>query len=173
MIRNPPEKSSGFVRQRGFECSFPPSESWVILSPIEQSIKRKIEAVGTPLKDWDVSINYGIKTGCNEAFIVDEKRRAEILSWCKTPAERRKTDELIRPILRGRDIKRYGYDRKSKIFSLSYEGDPAVHAPTRIYLPTAPKKIFSTKKYRLEAQNGAYLLQVYAGKGPCVVSAEF
>ena len=29
---------------------------------------------------------------------------------CKTEDERRKTEELIRPILRGRDIKRYGYE---------------------------------------------------------------
>jgi len=81
----------------------------VILSPIEQSIKRKIEAVGTPLKDWDIQINYGIKTGCNEAFIIDSGKRDEILANCQTEEERKRTAELIRPILRGRDIKRYGY----------------------------------------------------------------
>ena len=32
------------------------------------------------------------------------------MSNCQTEAERQKTAELIRPILRGRDIKRYGYD---------------------------------------------------------------
>ncbi len=53
---------SDFVQQQGVECDFASSDSWVILSPIEQSIKRKIEAVGTPLKDWDIQINYGIKT---------------------------------------------------------------------------------------------------------------
>ena len=79
------------------------------MSPIEQSIKRKIEAVGTPLKDWDIQINYGIKTGYNEAFIITTEKRDEILSNCKSEDERQKTAELIRPILRGRDIKRYGY----------------------------------------------------------------
>jgi hypothetical protein len=82
----------------------------VILSPIEQSIKRKIEAVGVPLKDWDISINYGIKTGFNDAFIVSGTKRDEILANCKTKEEREKTAELIRPILRGRDIKRYSYN---------------------------------------------------------------
>jgi hypothetical protein len=82
----------------------------VILSPIEQSIKRKIEAVGTPLKDWDIQINYGIKTGYNDAFIISTEKRDEIIANCKTEDERQRTDELIRPILRGRDIKRYGYD---------------------------------------------------------------
>ncbi|BBA29840.1 Eco57I restriction-modification methylase domain-containing protein [Prevotella melaninogenica] len=100
---------SDFVQQQHTVCDFSTSDSWVILSPIEQSIKRKIEAVGTPLKDWDIQINYGIKTGCNEAFIISTEKRKEILDNCQTEDERKRTAELIRPILRGRDIKRYGY----------------------------------------------------------------
>ena len=98
------------MEQQHTTCSFDNSDSWVILSPIEQSIKRKIEAVGTPVKDWDIQINYGIKTGCNEAFIITTEKRNEILSNCQSDEERQRTEDLIRPILRGRDIKRYGYD---------------------------------------------------------------
>ena len=76
----------------------------MILSDIEQRIKAKIEAIGTPLKDWDISINYGIKTGFNDAFIIDGEKRAELI------AQDPKSEEIIRPILRGRDIKRYGYE---------------------------------------------------------------
>ena len=101
---------SDFVEQENSICDFSNSDSWVILSPIEQSIKRKIEAVGTPLKDWDIQINYGIKTGYNEAFIIDTAKRDEILANCQTEDERRRTEEIIRPILRGRDIKRYSYE---------------------------------------------------------------
>lgn len=101
---------SDFVQQQSVECRFDSSDSWVILSPIEQSIKRKIESVGTPLKDWDIQINYGIKTGFNDAFIINTEKRNEILDNCSSEEERTKTAELIRPILRGRDIKRYGYD---------------------------------------------------------------
>ena len=101
---------SDFVQQQNSICDFSHSDSWVILSPIEQSIKRKIEKVGTPLKDWDIQINYGIKTGFNEAFIISTEKREEILANCQTEDERKKTAELIRPILRGRDIKRYGYE---------------------------------------------------------------
>ena len=101
---------SDFVRQQDTICDFSHSDSWVILSPIEQSIKRKIEKVGTPLKDWDIQINYGIKTGFNEAFIISTEKREGILANCQTEDERKKTAELIRPILRGRDIKRYGYE---------------------------------------------------------------
>ncbi len=90
--------------------SFSSSDSWVILSEIEQSIKRKIEAVGTPLKDWDIQIYRGVLTGYNEAFIISTEKRDEILANCQSEDERAKTAELIRPILRGRDIKRYGYD---------------------------------------------------------------
>ena len=101
---------SDFVQQQNVVCDFGSSESWVILSPIEQSIKRKIETVGTPLKDWDIQINYGIKTGFNEAFIISTEKREEILANCQTEDERKRTAELIRPILRGRDIKRYAYE---------------------------------------------------------------
>ena len=100
---------SDFIQQQSVECSFDTSDSWVVLSPIEQSIKRKIEAVGTPLKEWDIQINYGIKTGCNEAFIISTDKREEILANCQTEEECQRTAELIRPILRGKDIKRYGY----------------------------------------------------------------
>nr|WP_228114105.1 TaqI-like C-terminal specificity domain-containing protein [Segatella copri] len=80
------------------------------MSPIEQSIKRKIEAVGTPLKDWDINIYRGVLTGYNEAFIISTEKREEILANCQSEDERERTAELIRPILRGRDIKRYGYN---------------------------------------------------------------
>lgn len=75
-----------------------------MLSPIEQSIKAKIEAVGTPLKDWDITINRGILTGYNEAFIISGEKKDELI------AQDPKSAEIIRPILRGRDIRRYGYE---------------------------------------------------------------
>ena len=101
---------SDFVQQQHSICNFSNEESWVILSPIEQSIKQKIESVGTPLKDWDIKIYRGVLTGYNDAFIISTEKRDEILANCQTEEERIRTAELIRPILRGRDIKRYGYD---------------------------------------------------------------
>ena len=79
-------------------------------SPAALALKAKIEAIGTPLKEWDISINYGIKTGYNEAFIIDSAKRDEILRNCVSENERQRTSELIKPILRGRDIKRYSYE---------------------------------------------------------------
>ena len=95
---------SDYFRLHSTNSQFISSESWGILSDIEQSIKAKIEAVGTPLKDWDIRINYGIKTGFNDAFIIDGKKKDELI------AEDPKSAEIIRPLLRGRDIKRYSYE---------------------------------------------------------------
>ena len=85
------------MQQSGAVCEFTNSDSWVILSPIEQSIKRKIESVGTPLKDWDINIYRGVLTGYNEAFIISTEKREEILSNCQSEDERKRTDELTRP----------------------------------------------------------------------------
>ena len=85
------------MQQNAVLTEFNTSDSWVILSPIEQSIKRKIEAVGVPLREWDIQINYGIKTGYNEAFIISTEKREEILANCLDEAERKRTEELIRP----------------------------------------------------------------------------
>ncbi|MDT9578514.1 type II restriction endonuclease [Streptococcus mutans] len=113
-------KRSDYIKQNKIKISYRKNESWIILSQIEQSIKSKIESVGTPLKDWDISINYGIKTGYNDAFIIDTKKREEILNNCQTDDERNRTDELIRPILRGKDIRRYSYDFANKYLITTY-----------------------------------------------------
>ena len=88
--------------------TFSDGSSWVILSEIEQSIKQKVEAAGTPLSEWDVNIYRGILTGYNDAFIISTEKRDEILGTCESDEERQRTADIIRPILRGRDIHRYG-----------------------------------------------------------------
>jgi hypothetical protein len=79
-------------------------DAFVVIAPEFAAIKQRVEQVGTPLKEWDISINYGIKTGFNEAFIIDGKKKDELI------AEDAKSAEVIKPILRGRDIKRYRTD---------------------------------------------------------------
>ena len=95
---------SDYIKQNSSEISFTNSENWIILNPIELSIKKKIEQYGTKLQDWDLSINRGILTGYNDAFIIDEATKNSLIT--ADP----KSAELIRPILRGKDIKRYTYD---------------------------------------------------------------
>jgi len=85
-------------------------DAWFIGNNAEQHLKEKIERIGRPLKEWDVNIYRGILTGLNEAFIIDSDKRQEILDHCLDKEERRRTEALIKPILRGRDIKRYAYN---------------------------------------------------------------
>ena len=84
-------------------------DGWILEERRILNIKEKIEKVGKPLKDWDVKIYFGIKTGFNEAFIIDSEKRDEILRNCKTEEERKRTEEIIKPVLRGRDIEKYRY----------------------------------------------------------------
>ncbi len=86
------------------------TESFIFANATLLDLRDKMESVGTPLKDWDIQINYGIKTGANEAFIITTEKREEILNACKTQEERERTEALIKPILRGKDIKRYSYE---------------------------------------------------------------
>ncbi len=85
-------------------------DSFIFQDQANQALKAKIESLGIPLKEWDISINYGIKTGYNEAFIIDSAKREEILNNCKDKSEKTRTSKLIKKMLRGRDIKRYGYE---------------------------------------------------------------
>lgn len=86
-------------------------ESFTFNDENVNALKAKIECIGTPLKDWyGLNINYGIKTGLNEAFIITTEKRNEILANCKDEAEKERTAKLIRKMLRGRDIKRYSYE---------------------------------------------------------------
>jgi len=67
------------------------------------NLKKKIEEKGIPLRNWDVKIYRGIITGFNKAFIIDTETKEKLCS------EDPKSAEIIKPILRGRDIYRYGY----------------------------------------------------------------
>ena len=64
---------SDYIVQNSVQTDFKSygSDSWVILSEIEKSIKEKIEKVGVPLKDWDINIYRGVLTGYNDAFIIN------------------------------------------------------------------------------------------------------
>ncbi|RKX85005.1 MAG: hypothetical protein DRP57_04715, partial [Spirochaetes bacterium] len=93
-----------YFKQNAVKLKNPGNDAWFIGSEAEHKLKEKIEKIGKPLKEWDVNINYGIKTGFNEAFIIDTPTKERL---CR---EDPKSAEIKRPILRGRDIKRYSYE---------------------------------------------------------------
>ncbi|GAA9724900.1 class I SAM-dependent DNA methyltransferase [Helicobacter pylori] len=93
------------------------TESFIFADTTLLDLRDKMENIGTPLKDWGIQIYRGILTGCNEAFIIPTEKRDEILKNCddaqkdeRGMSERERTIELIKPILRRKDIKRYCYE---------------------------------------------------------------
>ncbi len=101
------------VNRESVTLTYLADEPWSVRSQAETKLKQKIESMGTPLKEkeWGISINYGIKTGLNRdkktgrgVFIIDNETKEELIK------EDPKSGELIKPLLRGRDINRYRAD---------------------------------------------------------------
>ena len=141
---------------RNAEQQFPPDEwtqirptngeTWMILPPIEQCIKEKIKAVGTPLSDWEVKINYGAKTGYNKAFIIDTATRDALV------AADPKSAEIIKPVMEGEDIQRYQGKWSGKWLIATV---PSINLDIEKYA-TVKRHLLSFGKSRLE-QSGKRL----------------
>ncbi len=81
--------------------SFKSDDAWVISESANVEIIEKVRNQGIPLKNWNITINYGIKTGLNEAFVIDSKTKEMILG------DDPKSIEILKPILRGKDIQKW------------------------------------------------------------------
>ncbi len=77
------------------------NDSWSFANKFAEDVKQIIERVPKKLKDWDTEINYGIKSGRNEAFYIDEETKKKLIT------ENPNCSNHIKPLLRGRDIKRF------------------------------------------------------------------
>jgi adenine-specific DNA-methyltransferase len=76
-------------------------DGWQLSSPEIRALMDKLRT-GKPLGEYvEGKIYYGIKTGLNEAFIIDESQRAQLIAADSRSAE------VIKPYLRGRDVKRW------------------------------------------------------------------
>ena len=85
------------------------SDNWTLLNQLEDKIKSKAEKFGTPLKNWEININRGITSGFNEAYIIDNEQRNGFIKLNK------KNKSILKPLLRGKDIKRYSHN-ESKLW---------------------------------------------------------
>lgn len=83
-------------------------EIWTILSPSESDIINTIKEKGKVLEKWQVKINFGVKTGYNEAFVINQEKRDKLI------AADQKNNEIIKPVVRGREIQRYLLESKSE-----------------------------------------------------------
>ena len=155
--------------------TFPPTESlwgqlrpqgekpWSALLAIEQSILDKMETVGTPLKDWEVTINRGVTTGLNDAFIIDDATKQALI------AENPNSAEIIKPVLRGRDIQRYKakwanlwliYARKG----VKIDRYPAIYNHLRQHQKALSKKAGANQWYELQASPSDKLDSLFGGE---------
>ncbi|MBM9499215.1 Eco57I restriction-modification methylase domain-containing protein [Leptospira sp. 201903071] len=75
---------------------------WSLSNQKETALLKKISQAATPLGEYvNGKIYYGIKTGLNEAFVIDEATKNRLIK------EDPKSKEIIKPFLEGKDIKRY------------------------------------------------------------------
>ncbi len=139
---------SVYIMQNYSRMHLGDSGSWTILSSVENQIKEKIEASGTLLKQLDISINFGIKTGYNDAFIIDDAKRIELISTDSRSAE------LIRPILRGRDVKRYEFDYSGLWLISTF---PSLNIDIDCY-PAIKNHLLSFGYERLEQSGRSYII---------------
>ena len=108
-------------------------EAWVIVDSQDFEIKNQINSKGTLLKEWDIEINYGFKTGFNEPFFIDEEKRIELIKIDES------SKEIIKPLLRGREIKKYAYNFQNKYVIFSHNG---TKTKARIDVPNSYKAIY-------------------------------
>jgi hypothetical protein len=80
---------------------FSTNKNWIIMSDFASTIQKKVELQGHPLKQWKITMRRGILTGMNEAFIINKSQKDALCIKSSNSAE------IIQPILRGRDVKRY------------------------------------------------------------------
>ncbi len=92
------------------------SKSWSLIDPVKVSIQQKMEKLGKTIEQLGSKIRLGLATGHNKAFIIDEDKRKDIIK------KNRKNAEIIKPILRGRDIFRYYYAYPNSYILLTKNG---------------------------------------------------
>lgn len=89
---------------------------WTLQPPKVKRLCSKIEKSGKTLEQLGAKIRLGLATGANEAFVIDDIVRARLIKQDK------KSAEIIRPVLRGRDIQRYTYEFSNLYILLTRNG---------------------------------------------------
>lgn len=90
---------------------------WAISTEANTQIMAKMEAKGVNLKNWDLEINMGLKSGFSEAFIIDENTKNELI------IKDEKNNEIIKPLLRGKNIRRYKYESNNQYLIHTHNGN--------------------------------------------------
>ena len=107
-----------FIESNGFHYpqAYFNSRSWNLVEPKLVELQTKLESSGKTLEQFMTKIRLGIATGSNEAFLIDEDKKQELCERNPVNAE------IIKPILRGRDISRYSYTSAGQYILLAKNG---------------------------------------------------
>ncbi len=100
-------------------------ESWVIVDNDDFEIKKAVNEKGVQLKNWNINFYRGFLTGFNDAFFINEEQKEEFIK------NEPKSEEIIKPLLRGRNICKFNYkfDELYVIFipwHFPLNGDPSI-----------------------------------------------
>ena len=90
-----------FIKENSIENIIVKEDIWNIINDNLSELQTKIEIIAKPLKDWNIDFYRGILTGFNEAFILDDKTKNELI------AQDSKNSDIIKPVLRGRDTRKF------------------------------------------------------------------
>lgn len=139
---------NGFVRKDAYSCPIPENDapSWSVPDVASGELWGNLRTRCRTLKSRGIGLYYGVKTGNDEAFHISSAHRDVILRTCRDDKERKKTEEIIRPLLESSDIVRYG----------ATPGDMYLVAllPSRQYdiekLPALKKHLLSFERSRLQ-----------------------
>ena len=127
------------------------TSGWSLRNGAITVLQEKIQAQTVPLKSYlPGKIYYGIKTGLNEAFFIDEKTRHELIM-----ADPNSVD-LIKPLVIGEDVRRYRVNQKPYYLlfihrNVNIENYPAVKSHLEKYRPQLEKRAGSAGWYALQA----------------------
>lgn len=130
---------------------------WTLTDRRVQQLLAKLRNNGVLLGEYvDGKIYRGVLTGLNEAFVIDEATRAQLI------AQDPKSAEVIKPFLAGRDIKRYQQPQSDKYLIFTRRGIAIEEYPAILKYLTQYKdqleprpKDFDGKKWKGRKQ-GSY-----------------
>jgi adenine-specific DNA-methyltransferase len=105
-----------YINQNAINIAFKTDDYWAIKPPLQQALKTKLETLGRRFEEWDLKINRGLLTGFNKGFLIDKKTKDDLIEADI------KNAKIIVPLLRGRDIERYGYSFNSIYLINTYNG---------------------------------------------------
>ncbi len=123
---------------------------WSFSKPEEEKLFRRLSSKYIKLAEYcDGQICMGVKSGLTEAFVIDEKTRARILK------RHRKAEEMIKPFLNGRDVRRYHLDYKNLYLIYAHHGVeiekyPAIEQHLRAFKDLLQKRATKQKWYELQ-----------------------